>query len=419
MPFIDLPDRIPGIRAKARSGQQPWYRFKNVAADEAELFLYNEIGGFGTYAEDFLAELKAVTAPKLRVKVNSPGGSVFEGLACANALRSHPAEVTVQVDGLAASIASVIAMAADRVVVQPQAMIMIHEAAGACLGDAQDMTAMAALLDKISDNVAGAYAERAGGTQADWRAAMRQETWYTAEEAVAAGLADEVMQPPKKRGAPEPDEDDGSEPEMRRRYDLTAYGYQGPPQKAEPSLTINIGAAIDEEFVEQLRAMVRTRGAAVPEVKAVLRQFDEGDLVRVVGVPHEPGHTQGRVAVVNGNAYGICFETPDDDTAPGAPYLWYVDNELEFVAEGPDREDEGYGEEEPAEAPEPPEPAEPEEPTEELRPGVSHPMGRPIPTGHTDDWAAITAHLTEPDPWSTLTSTLFTTASSSAATNAA
>jgi ATP-dependent protease ClpP protease subunit len=87
--------------------------------------------GGGTLAEDFIAELKQVTAPKLRVRVSSPGGNVFEGVALANALRAHPADVTVQVDGIAASIASVIAMAGDRVVIQPQAMIMVHEAAGA------------------------------------------------------------------------------------------------------------------------------------------------------------------------------------------------------------------------------------------------------------------------------------------------
>jgi ATP-dependent protease ClpP protease subunit len=253
MPFIDLPDQIPGIRAQARQ-EHPWYRFKNVAADEAELLLYDEIGGFGTYAEDFLTELKAVTAPKLRVKVNSPGGSVFEGVALANALRSHPAEVTVQVDGIAASIASVIAMAADRVVVQPQAMLMVHDASGVCLGNAQDMQDMAALLDKISDNIADAYVAKAGGTRDEWRQVMRAETWFNAEEAVEAGLADEVM-PSKKQAQPSEDE-----PEMVRRFDLAAYGYTGPrreePKAAETGLTEDIRSLIGEEIAAQLRAAV-------------------------------------------------------------------------------------------------------------------------------------------------------------------
>ncbi|MFF7129992.1 head maturation protease, ClpP-related [Streptomyces sp. NPDC008240] len=269
MPFIDLPDRIPGIRAQARQ-EHPWYRFKNIAADEAELLLYDEIGGFGTYAEDFLTELKAVTAPKLRVKVNSPGGSVFEGVALANALRSHPAEVTVQVDGIAASIASVIAMAADRVVMQPQAMLMVHDASGVCLGNAQDMQDMAALLDKISDNIADAYVAKAGGTRDEWRQVMKGERWFTAEEAVEAGLADEVVSSKKQA---QPDED---EPEMHRRFDLAAYGYTGPKQQEAPTtpppvapeqvtLTFNLGETFGPELVEMLRKTVARRGEPVAE----------------------------------------------------------------------------------------------------------------------------------------------------------
>jgi ATP-dependent protease ClpP protease subunit len=258
MPFIDLPDRIPGIRAQARKDGS-WYQFRNVASDEAELFLYDEIGGWGTLAEDFIAELKAVTSPKLRVRVSSPGGSVFEGVALANALRAHPAEVTVQVDGIAASIASVIAMAADRVVVQPQAMVMIHDASGVCLGNAQDMQDMASLLDKISDNIADAYSAKAGGTRDEWRTRMRAESWFTAEEAVEAGLADEML--PARKAQP-----GEAEPEMRQ-FDLAAYGYTGPrreepkaegewatPEPQPTTLTIPIGSALGRQIVEALTA---------------------------------------------------------------------------------------------------------------------------------------------------------------------
>jgi ATP-dependent protease ClpP protease subunit len=280
MPFIEVPDRIPGLHAQARDGQ-PWFRIKNVSTDEAEILLYDEVGGWGTYADDFVAELKAITAPKIRLRVNSPGGSVFEGLAVANALRSHSSEVTVQVDGIAASIASVIAMAADRVVVQPQAMLMLHDAAGVCLGNAQDMIEMASLLDKISDNIAGAYAEKAGGTAEDWRQVMVKETWYTAEEAVEAGLADEVL--PARKQQSEPDE---AEPAMRQ-FDLAAYGYAGPARpetpkseptpaaqaEAQPTLVISIGDLLDEEAVARIRAAVQPPAAtpdpaAEPEVPA-------------------------------------------------------------------------------------------------------------------------------------------------------
>jgi ATP-dependent protease ClpP protease subunit len=247
-------EQAEAFRAQHGIEARSWYRITNQAADEAEVMLYDEIGGWwGATADDFIAELRGITSPKVRVRVNSPGGSVFEGVAIANALRGLNAEVTIQVDGIAASIASVIAMAGDRVVMMPNTTLMIHDASGVCMGNAADMEEMAELLDLISDNIADAYAARAGGTREQWRERMRAETWYLPEDAVESGLADEVM-PMPQRGEPEPD--------MRKTFDLTAYGYQGPrreepkPEEQTP-LTINIGATLDEELVETLRAMVR------------------------------------------------------------------------------------------------------------------------------------------------------------------
>ncbi|MGQ5576760.1 head maturation protease, ClpP-related [Streptomyces sp. ECR3.8] len=250
MPFIDLPDRIPGIRAQAREPRS-WYRITNQSADEAEVMLYDEVGGWlGATADEFINDLRGITASNILLRVNSPGGQVYEGIAIANALRSHPANVTVQVDGIAASIASVIAMAGDRVRMMPNAMIMVHDASGLTVGNAADHRDTADLLDKISGNIADAYAARAGGTRDEWRQVMVAETWYTAEEAVAAGLADEVV-PTPKRGEPEP--------EMRQQFDLTAYGYQGPRREepqSEAGLTEDIRSLIGEEIAAQLAAVV-------------------------------------------------------------------------------------------------------------------------------------------------------------------
>lgn len=227
-PFIEVPEvpsRFSHITAKATP--RPWYSIKNTADDEAELLIYDEIGGwFGSTAEQFLSDLKAVTAPRLRVRVNSPGGSVFEGVAIANALRAHAAEVTVQIDGIAASIASVIAIAGDRVVAQPQSMLMIHDASGACVGDAADMASMAEVLNKLSDNIAGAYAAKAGGDVATWRESMQAETWYTADEAVAAGLVDEV-----NKAAPAEPEPDAR---LRATWDLSVFKH-APVDTATPT----------------------------------------------------------------------------------------------------------------------------------------------------------------------------------------
>lgn len=360
--FIEIPDRIPGIRAQARQ-EHPWYRFKNIAADEAELLLYDEIGGFGTYAEDFLTELKAVTAPKLRVKVNSPGGSVFEGVALANALRSHPAEVTVQVDGIAASIASVIAMAADRVVVQPQAMLMVHDASGVCLGNAQDMQDMAALLDKISNNIADAYTAKAGGDAGDWRDVMRAETWFTAEEAVKAGLADEVVSS-KKQQQPE------AEPEMRRRYDLAAYGYTGPQQSEDPKPTPPPAAP---SAPEQMAHLVATM--------AELIGGETAERLRAAFAPSgEP------VAETNPVEPAAVTEPATEETAP----------EPETPADGPRcatcnelvSEHDGHFHDLSAEATEPPA----TDPEDEWAALTAH-----LTQDDTDDWSALVNHLIEPD----------------------
>lgn len=177
--------------AKAQVGR--WYEIKNIAAERAEVSIYDEIGFWGITASDFVRDLQSVQAKSIELHISSPGGDVFDGIAILNALRQHPAKVDVVIDGLAASAASFIAMAGDTVKVAPNAMIMIHEASGVVIGNAEDMIEMAALLDKTSENIANVYAQRAGGTAEDWRAAMRVETWYTDQEAVDAGLADEIL----------------------------------------------------------------------------------------------------------------------------------------------------------------------------------------------------------------------------------
>lgn len=164
--------------------------------DDAEMFLYGDIdswgGWWGVSAEEFRAELEQCTAKNLTLHVNSYGGEVFEGLAIRTALMRCPANVTVTVDAIAASIASVIAMAGETVVMSDPSMLMIHDAWGFSVGSAAEMRKMADLLDKISDQLAGVYAGKAGGTLDVWREAMLAETWYSADEAVAAGLADRV-----------------------------------------------------------------------------------------------------------------------------------------------------------------------------------------------------------------------------------
>jgi ATP-dependent protease ClpP protease subunit len=156
--------------------------------------IYDEIGDFfGLSANEFVNDLRAISTPQIELHINSPGGIVFDGIAIYNALRQHPANVHVVVDSIAASIASVIAMAGDRIDMAHGSQMLIHDAHGACIGNAADMTEMAGLLTKQSDNIANIYANRAGGDVADWRQRMQTTTLYLAQEAVDAGLADGLL----------------------------------------------------------------------------------------------------------------------------------------------------------------------------------------------------------------------------------
>lgn len=201
-----MPDR-PRLRAAA--GQpRPWYRVGPVLAlvppeqeqeqdptstATADVYVFDTIGGWmGVSADDFVRDVAALDVDQIVLHLNSPGGDAAEGVAIANVLRAHRARVVVRVDGIAASAASVIAMAGDEVVMSIGSQMMIHDAWGYAMGNAAEMVAAQRMLDSTSDSLASTYAARVGGTTEEWRAVMRAESWYTAEEAVTAGLADRV-----------------------------------------------------------------------------------------------------------------------------------------------------------------------------------------------------------------------------------
>lgn len=184
----------PGPAAVAGTAAgSPWYRIRNAVDDDrAQVYLYDFIDPWGVNAADFVAELRAVSAPTIDLHINSGGGLVFDAVAIYSALRNHAARVETFVDGLAASAASFVAMAGDTITIEKPAKMMIHDASALVWGNAQDMADAAELLDELSDTIAAIYADRAGGTVGKWRDAMKATTWYSAAQAVAAGLADRV-----------------------------------------------------------------------------------------------------------------------------------------------------------------------------------------------------------------------------------
>ena len=222
------PDR-PTVTARE------WFKIENkVRENTADVWLYDVIGGWdGVTASDFVLALADVKADSITLHVNSPGGDVFDGIAIYNALRNHVADVTVRIEGLAASAASFIAMAGDEIVIERNAQMMIHDASGLAWGNAATMREMADLLDKCSDNIADIYAQRTGRDVAAWRADMLAETWYSADEALSAGLVDSIA------GAVadgEPEQDDAPEEEAAKataRFEKSPLAHFGAVMSGE------------------------------------------------------------------------------------------------------------------------------------------------------------------------------------------
>jgi ATP-dependent protease ClpP protease subunit len=167
--------------------------------EPAVLQIFDQIGedwfgGSGISAKAFSDALQSVGPGPLVVEINSPGGNVWDGLAIYNMLRGRQAPVTTRVVGIAASIASVIALAGDTVEMADASLFMIHDPSGMVAGTSDDMRKMANALDQHAEILAGIYTKRTGKTSAQIRAAMTAETWFTAQEAIQFGLADRITE---------------------------------------------------------------------------------------------------------------------------------------------------------------------------------------------------------------------------------
>jgi ATP-dependent protease ClpP protease subunit len=275
--------------------------------------VYDDIGGGSWYsngisAADFAATMAAVRGP-LEVHINSGGGVVGDGIAIMNAIRAHKGPVTTVVDGMAASIASVIVQAGRERVMQPGSMLMIHDAYTAFEGNAADMVKMAGTLDEHSNNLAGIYAARAGGTAESWRDRMRAETWYTADKAVAAGLADRV---------------DGAGAVVPAGFDLAAYHM--PSQIAAALRALPVArtravrpvAMLDGRLAGAIRAIVRDelRNDAVSSHPPMTGTHSHGHYDGTDG-DHTHDHSHDGDAVHDHAHYDPDNDGDDDSSATG------------------------------------------------------------------------------------------------------
>jgi len=214
----------------------------NAHESSAEILLYAPIGSF--WDEDISAKEVAENlnllknVPNITVRINSPGGEVFEGLAIYNSLVKHPAKINVEIEGMALSVASVIAMAGDTVTMAESSLFMIHNPWGFAIGDADEMRKTAEMMDKAKETLVTAYRRQTSLSVKAISAAMDDETWYTASEAKEAGFVTDIFKAQK----------------VSAKFDLDKYKFKNVPstEKLAPENKI----AKNENLKEEVKDVV-------------------------------------------------------------------------------------------------------------------------------------------------------------------
>ena len=171
---------------------EKWYNIQNKAGETAEIYIFDEIGTYGVTAQDFISEIKDLKDMPINIRINSLGGDVFDGMAMYNVIKRREAKTTVYIEGIAASIATIIALGADEVIMAENSLFMIHNAWGGTSGEAKDMRKTAETLDKITSELTDIYVKKTGLSYDALAEMMDEETWLNAEEAFRLGFIDTI-----------------------------------------------------------------------------------------------------------------------------------------------------------------------------------------------------------------------------------
>ena len=272
-----------------KTNNQSWYSIKAKANDTAEISIYDEIGFWGVSAASFAQDLKSCgnNLKQINLHIHSPGGDVFDGIAIYNLLKNHPANVTVYIDGLAASMASVIAMAGNEVIMPENAMMMIHKPWGIQGGDAEDMRKYADLLDKVENTLIPAYATKTGKTPEELAEMLSAETWLNGKECVEQGFADKLAEPLvamasiKSRKL----EDFEKMPNEIKNMLFKPQGNAGtnPASQATPTAPVNQSSTVPVDNTAQVQAELNKRNADIKAVFAPFGSAHDSLLVECLG----------------------------------------------------------------------------------------------------------------------------------------
>jgi ATP-dependent Clp endopeptidase proteolytic subunit ClpP len=171
---------------------EKWYNIQNKAGETADIYIFDEIGTYGVTAQDFISEIKGLKDMPINLRINSLGGDVFDGMAMYNVIKRREAKTTVYIEGIAASIATIIALGADEVIMAENSLFMIHNAWGGTSGEAKDMRKTAETLDKITSELTDIYVKKTGLSYDTLADMMDEESWLNADEAFALGFIDTI-----------------------------------------------------------------------------------------------------------------------------------------------------------------------------------------------------------------------------------
>ncbi len=221
-----------------------WYKIEALSDDESEILIYDIIGWPYNDAGEFIRNLNDIKTKIIMVRINSPGGDVFDGTAIFNALKNHSSKVITRIEGMALSMASVIAMAGKEIQAYSNTMMMIHNARIFTLGDSNLLREVADLLDKIDSNILDIYVSQAKIGKKEIKTMMNAETWMNAEEAKEKGFIDTVLESGKKAKA---------------QFDLSIFAHVPDGLMLEHELTIR-----------DLEKALRDAGLSKNSAKAIL-----------------------------------------------------------------------------------------------------------------------------------------------------
>jgi ATP-dependent Clp endopeptidase proteolytic subunit ClpP len=175
------------------NNKQSWYSINAKDTEQyADVYLYDEVGNYGVSAKDFVNDLKLLKGRDIYLHINCVGGEVFDGMAIYNTLKKYKGKVTAYIEGIAASMGSIIPLAADEIIMSENSLYMIHNAWGGAMGEADDMRKTATLLDKLSSEIANIYTKKTGLPLSQIEDMMDEETWFNSEEALEYGFIDRI-----------------------------------------------------------------------------------------------------------------------------------------------------------------------------------------------------------------------------------